>query len=113
MKHILIHFQDTRPEVLDELDHDCHIWLFLPPGRHQIPLDWCRSLCRFRHPARFIPLTSAGQSAADLMTAYYLGRMSALDPAADICLLSADRRQDVLIHHVRQENHCADLARLT
>ena len=78
MKHILIDFENTRPEPtqLNALSpEDCHIWLFLGALQQKsLSVDLCEALCRFGQQVHFVRISRLGKNALDFYLAYYLGK---------------------------------------
>ena len=119
MKHILIDFENIKPDAaqLSALDDSCHIWLFL--GAQQInqqklfSADLCEALCRFGKNVHFLRLSKQGNNALDFYLSYYLGRITERDSEALICILSRDGGYDVLVDHLRQNGLCKGIGRLS
>lgn len=116
MKHILIDFENTRPEAeqLNKLSpEDCHIWLFLGALQQKtLSVDLCEALCRFGKQVHFVRIARSGKNALDFYLAYYLGKITEQDNAALICILSRDTGFDVLIEHLENNGLCQGIVRL-
>ena len=116
MKHILIDFENTQPDVaqLHALNpDDSHIWLFLGKNQQKtLPIELCEALCRFGQYVHFIRIAKTGKNALDFYLAYYLGQITTEDNDALICILSRDTGFDVLVEHLENEHLCRGIIRL-
>lgn len=116
MKHILIDFENTRPEPaqLNALSPEgCHIWLFLGALQQKsLSVDLCEALCRFGQQVHFVRISRLGKNALDFYLAYYLGKITEQDSEALICILSRDTGFDVLVEHLENNELCRGIVRL-
>lgn len=113
MKHLLIDFENVQPQNLDKLpDEDTHIWLFLGVQHKMLPIGLVQSLLRFGKRAHLVQLQKTGKNALDFYLSYYLGQITANDPAAQIGILSRDGGYDVLIEHILDNTHAQAIVRL-
>ncbi|WP_373742051.1 PIN domain-containing protein [Neisseria sp.] len=114
MKHILIDFENVRPEPaqLAGLDDDCHIWLFLGKLQQKtLSLELCEALCRFGKNVHFVRVAKTGKNALDFYLAYYLGRITEQDKNALVFILSRDGGYDVLVEHLEDNSLCGGVVR--
>lgn len=106
MKHILIDYENIQPNDFSNIDTSSyHVWLFL--GVHQqksLPLPLVEFLlaCKRSH-VHIIKMQQAGKNALDFYLSFYLGRIVALEPNANIEVLSRDSGYDVLVQHIKQD----------
>lgn len=116
MKHILIDFENTQPDVaqLHVLNpDDSHIWLFLGKNQQKtLPIELCEALCRFGQYVHFIRIAKTGKNALDFYLTYYLGQITAQDKDALICILSRDTGFDILVEHLESTQLCRGIIRL-
>lgn len=103
MKHILIDYENIQPKKLNGIRQDeCQIWLFLGVNQQKsIPLELVETLLRFnnRH-VHIIRMQHTGKNALDFYLSFYLGKISEIDPQADICILAKDSGYDILVEHL-------------
>ena len=105
MKHLLIDFEHIQIDDLTKIrEQECQIWLFLNPQQTDIPLDLCEALLRFGTNVHFVIMEKSGSTATDFYFAFYMGRITQTDAAAQICILSSNRGFDTLIEHADGHN---------
>ena len=113
MKHLLIDFENIQPQNLDKLSADgAHIWLFLGVIHKSLPVGLVRSLLRFGERAHLVQLRKSGKNALDFYLSYYLGRIAATDPEAQIGVLSRDSGYDILVEHILENQQAQSIVRL-
>lgn len=71
-----------------------------------------RSLLRFGERAHLVQLQKSGKNALDFYLSYYLGRIAATDPEAQIGLLSRDSGYDILVEHILENQQAQSIVRL-
>ncbi|WP_107878427.1 PIN domain-containing protein [Neisseria animaloris] len=114
MNHLLIDFENIRPENLNRLNEEhTHIWLFLGVNQQKnIALELCESLCRFGKNVHFVRVAKAGKNALDFYLSFYLGKITEQDPQVLIGILSKDGGYDVLIEHIQDNGLASGIVRL-
>lgn len=113
MKHLLIDFENVQPQNLDKLPIDnTHIWLFLGVMHKMLPVGLVKSLLRFGGRAHIVHLQKTGKNALDFYLSYYLGQITAIDPEAQIGILSRDCGYDILVEHILESQHAQSIVRL-
>lgn len=113
MKHLLIDFENLQPQNLDKLPTDnTHIWLFLGAIHKTLFIDLVKSLLRFGERVHLIQLQKTGKNALDFYLSYYLGHITAIDPDAQIGILSRDSGYDILVEHVLENQYAQSIVRL-
>ena len=103
MKHILIDYENIQPKSFENVEVDeCHIWLFLGVNQQKsLPLELVETLLRFDNKnAHIIKMQHAGKNALDFYLSFYLGKISEIDPKADVCILARDSGYDILVEHL-------------
>ena len=102
MNYVLIDFENVQPESIDRLAHEhFKVRVFVGASQTKIPFDMARSLQRLGAHAEYIKIAGNGPNALDFHIAYYLGQLSAADPAACYHLVSRDAGFDPLIQHLK------------
>lgn len=103
MKHILIDYENIQPKSFDDIEvNGCHIWLFLGVNQQRsLPLELVETLLRFDNDTvHIIKMQHAGKNALDFYLSFYLGKISEIDPKADVCILAKDSGYDILVEHL-------------
>lgn len=86
------------------LQHE-HVHVIVFVGHHQtkIAFESAAALQRMGANAEYVRLTASGPNALDFHIAYYLGQLSAKDPAAFFHIISKDTGFDPLVKHLKEK----------
>ncbi len=115
MKHILIDYENVQPKSFDGIaKKDCHIWLFLGINQQKsLPLELVETLLGFNNEnVHIIKMQHAGKNALDFYLSFYLGKISEIDPKADVCILARDSGYDILVEHLNSAYEGMNIMRL-
>ena len=115
MKHILIDYENIQPKHFDGIEiNTCHVWLFLGINQQRsLPLELVETLLRFdSKKVHIIKMQHAGKNALDFYLSFYLGKISEIDPQANICIIARDSGYDVLVEHLNTVYDGLDIVRL-
>ncbi|MGP5201176.1 PIN domain-containing protein [Psychrobacter aquimaris] len=115
MKHILIDYENIQPKSFDDVDVDeYHVWLFLGINQQKgLPLELVETLLRFDNGnVHIIKMQHAGKNALDFYLSFYLGKISEIDPKADVCILARDSGYDILVEHLNSAYDGMNIKRL-
>ena len=115
MKHILIDYENIQPKSFDDVEVDeCHVWLFLGINQQKsLPLELVETLLRFDNKnVHIIKMQHAGKNALDFYLSFYLGKISEIDPKADVCILARDSGYDILVEHLNSTYDGINIKRL-
>jgi len=115
MKHILIDYENIQPKSFDNVEVDeCHVWLFLGINQQKsLPLELVENLLRFDNEnVHIIKMQHAGKNALDFYLSFYLGKISEIDPSADVCILARDSGYDILVEHLNSAYDGMSIMRL-
>ena len=115
MKHILIDYENIQPKSFDNVEVDeCHVWLFLGINQQKsLPLELVENLLRFDNEnLHIIKMQHAGKNALDFYLSFYLGKISEIDPSADVCILARDSGYDILVEHLNSAYDGMSIMRL-
>lgn len=115
MKHILIDYENIQPKSFDNVEVDkCHVWLFLGINQQKsLPLELVENLLRFDNEnVHIIKMQHAGKNALDFYLSFYLGKISEIDPSADVCILARDSGYDILVEHLNSAYDGMNIMRL-
>lgn len=105
MHHVFVDFENLRPELPADLAlRGLSFFVFFGGTRKSSTLDGeeLAYLRRLGPEATAITLAAPGPNALDFHVAFYVGRVTAGDPAASISIISNDKGFDPLVHHLRQ-----------
>lgn len=115
MKHILIDYENIQPKSFDNVEgNECHVWLFLGINQQKsLPLELVETLLRFDNKnVHIIKMQHAGKNALDFYLSFYLGKISEIDPSADVCILARDSGYDILVEHLNSAYEGMNVKRL-
>ncbi|WP_394213496.1 PIN domain-containing protein [Psychrobacter piscatorii] len=115
MKHILIDYENIQPKSFDGIEtKDCHVWLFLGVNQQKsLPLELVETLLEFDNESvHIIRMQHAGKNALDFYLSFYLGKISEIDPKADVCILARDSGYDILVEHLNSAYDGINIVRL-
>jgi len=100
--YILIDYENVHPTEIGTLfDGPFKIKLFVGANQTKIPLTLAKSMQSLGENAEYIQLTANGSNALDFHIAYYIGRISAVEPKASFLIVSNDAGFDPLIIHLK------------
>ena len=115
MKHILIDYENIQPKSFDNVEvEQCHVWLFLGVNQQKnLPLELVETLLRFdNRTVHIIKMQHSGKNALDFYLSFYLGKISEIDPKADVCILARDSGYDILVEHLNSAYDGINIMRL-
>lgn len=115
MKHILIDYENIQPKSFDGIEaKDGHVWLFLGVNQQKsLPLELVETLLGFNNEnVHIIKMQHAGKNALDFYLSFYLGKISEIDPKADVCILARDSGYDILVEHLNSAYDGINIVRL-
>ncbi len=99
---VLVDFENVQPQDLGLLKDDYfHVKIFLGPNQSKIQVEVAAAMQRLGPRAEYVVLEAAGKNALDFHIAYYIGCLSAEDPAAYFHIISKDTGFDPLIRHLK------------
>jgi hypothetical protein len=100
--YVLIDFESVQVKSLALLgDGQFRVHLFLGPNHTRVPRDLVLAMHRFGERAQYVELETPGPNALDFHIAYYLGKLTAADPAGFFHVISKDTGFDPLITHLK------------
>ena len=99
---VLVDFENVQPQDLGLLKDDYfHVKIFLGLNQSKIHVEVAAAMQRLGPRAEYVILEAAGKNALDFHIAYYIGCLSAEDPAAYFHIISKDTGFDPLIRHLK------------
>lgn len=102
--YVLVDYENVQPKELELLkDGTFNVRVFLGPHQSRIPVDLAQGLQPLGSKAEYLIAGKAGRNALDFHIAYYLGLLSAREPAAHFHIVSKDAGFDPLIAHLRMQ----------
>lgn len=100
--HILVDFENVPIKSLPIFDSDAfRICIFLGPNNKSLNADVVKQLHQFGNRAEYITLEKSGKNALDFYIAFYLGRLSAVNPGDKFQIISKDQGFETLIEHLQ------------
>lgn len=98
---VLVDFENIQPNDIGLLrDGPFKVQIFLGPHQSKIPVTLAATLQPLGGSVEYITLEAAGKNALDLHIAYYIGALSAAEPAASFHIISKDTGFDPLLKHL-------------
>jgi hypothetical protein len=103
--YVLIDFENVQVKSIALLEGDhFRVKVFLGPKNTRLPAELVVAVQKLGEKAEYITLDTSGSNALDFHIAYYLGVLSAKEPAAYYHVISKDTGFDPLIQHLRSKN---------
>ena len=118
--YILIDFENVQPKNLGILEaHPFNVFVFIGANQTKVPRHVAVAMQAIGERAQYVEIDGSGPNALDFHIAYYLGELSAADPAGSFHVISKDKGFDPLIRHlkgkqirVRRETDLAEIPNL-
>jgi len=99
---VLVDFENVQPKDIGLLkDGPFKVKVFLGPNQSKIPVALATALQSLGESAEYIILETAGNNALDFHIAYYIGALSAIEPAAFFHIISKDSGFDPLLKYLK------------
>ena len=100
--YILIDYENVQPTDLTAIGKGpFKVKLFVGANQTKIPISFAVAIQRMGENAEYVQLESTGPNALDFHIAYYVGRISAVEPKAAFQIISNDAGFDPLIAHLK------------
>ena len=101
---VLVDFENIQPKNIGLLSgRPFEIKVFLGTHQGKIPLEMARALQALGPDAEYIQIEGSGRNALDFHIAYYLGRLAADAPGAELHVISKDKGFDPLIKYLKAQ----------
>jgi hypothetical protein len=101
--YVLIDYENVQPDNIDALQHEhVRVIVFVGPHQTKIAFETAAALQRMGANAEYIRLSGNGPNALDFHIAYYLGQLTAKEPAAYFHIVSKDAGFDPLVKHLNE-----------
>jgi hypothetical protein len=101
--YVLIDYENVQPDNIDALQHEhVRVIVFVGPHQTKIAFETAAALQRMGANAEYIRLSGNGPNALDFHIAYYLGQLTAKEPAAYFHIVSKDAGFDPLVKHLKE-----------
>ena len=118
--YVLIDFENVQPKNLSILkDHSFKVLVFIGENQSRLPRHVVVAMQALGNQAKYVEIAGSGPNALDFHIAYYIGELSASDPAGGFHIISKDKGFDPLIRHlkakkvrVRRESDLAEIPNL-
>lgn len=101
--YVLIDYENVQVQSLALLKGEqFHVRVFLGPNNTKLPVDLVLAMQQLGSRGEYIVLETPGSNALDFHIAYYLGVLTAADPAGFFHVISKDTGFDPLIQYLRR-----------
>ena len=102
--YVLVDFENVQPKNLNILAaHPFKVLVFIGANQTKVPRHVAVAMQLLGEKAKYIEIEGSGPNALDFHIAYYIGELSAADPAARFHVISRDRGFDPLIRHLKDK----------
>lgn len=102
INYVLVDFENVQPKDIGLLkDGPFKVKVFLGPNQSKIPVTLAAALQSLGERAEYIILETSGKNALDFHIAYYIGALSAVEPAASFHIISKDGGFDPLLQYLK------------
>jgi PIN domain-containing protein len=101
---VLIDSENVKPESIEKLKHE-HFRVVVFVGTNQKRLDFAivNAVHSLGSNGSYVPISGNGPNALDFHIAYYIGKLSAVNPDAYFHIISKDKGFDPLIKHLKEQ----------
>ncbi|MEO7424234.1 MAG: PIN domain-containing protein [Fibrobacteria bacterium] len=107
MEYLLIDLENVSPQDVLNADKDLSILIFFGEKQDSIKSTLVQSTQPRGEKVEWIRITGCGKNALDFHIAFYLGRISKIEPNSHFTILSKDKGFDPLVQHMNaQAIHC-------
>ncbi len=118
--YVLIDFENVQPKNLSILaDNSFKVFVFIGANQSKVPRHVAVEMQSLGDRAKYVEIDGSGPNALDFHIAYYIGELSAADPAGSFHIISKDKGFDPLIRHlkgkkirIRRETDLAEIPNL-
>jgi PIN domain len=102
--HVLIDYENVQVKSLDLLRAEhFRVYVFLGPSNMKLHKDLVLAMHEFGDRAEYVELEVSGKNALDFHLAYFLGKLSTIDPAGCFHLISKDTGFDPLVQYLKSK----------
>ena len=110
--YVLIDYESVQPASVAVLEQECFkVIIFVGEKQAKVSIDVAASLQRLGAKAEYIRMAGSGPNALDFHIAFYIGRLSTVEPGAYFHIISKDTGFDPLIQHLRSQKILAGRVR--
>lgn len=100
--YVLVDYENVQPELLSALAEDhFKVLVFVGASQSKVSYTTAEALQRLGDRAEYVKIAGNGPNALDFHIAFYIGHLSAQDPAAYFHIISKDTGFDPLIQHLK------------
>ena len=103
--YVLIDFENVQPTSFDGLPHAAlRLLIFVGQNQTKVPISTASALQKLGSNVEYIQASGSGKNALDFHIAYYIGRLSAVEPSAMFYIVSEDKGFGPLCQHLLANN---------
>lgn len=118
--YVLIDFENVQPKNLHILaTHPFNVFVFIGANQSKVSRHVAVGMQSLGDRAKYVEIEGSGPNALDFHIAYYIGELTAADPAGSFHIISKDKGFDPLIRHlkakkirIRRESDLAEIPNL-
>jgi hypothetical protein len=100
--YVLIDYENVQVKTLERLrEEHFRIYVFLGPNNTKLHKDLVLAMHEFGDRAQYIELDVSARDALDFHLAYYLGKLSTIDPLGFFHVISKDTGFDPLLRYLK------------
>ncbi|CAE6927722.1 PIN7 domain-containing protein [Ectopseudomonas oleovorans] len=104
VNYVFIDYENVQATSLRLLQPDhFRLRIFLGPNNTKLPTDLVTAIHKLHERAEYVQMDTPGTNALDFHITYYLGLLSAEDPAGYFHIISKDKGFDPLIKHLKSK----------
>jgi len=101
---VLIDSENVKPESIEKLKHEhFRVVIFVGPNQKRLDFPIVNAIHSLGSNGSYVQISGNGPNALDFHIAYYIGRLSAVNPDAYFHIISKDRGFDPLIKHLKEQ----------
>lgn len=100
--YVLIDYENVQPEAMAVLSEEhFKVIVFVGANQAKVTFDVASALQQMGDRAEYVKITGNGSNALDFHIAYYIGKLTSIDPDAYFHIVSKDSGFDPLIQHLK------------
>ena len=101
LTYVFIDYENVQPASIATLDReDIRVYIFVGVNQTKLSFDIAATVQKMGARAEYVKCSGTGNNALDFHIAYYIGYLSAKDPAGQFVIVSKDTGFDPLIAHL-------------
>ncbi|MCF7686815.1 MAG: NYN domain-containing protein [Cephaloticoccus sp.] len=104
--HVFVDFENVSDIDLNLITgRPVHVTLLIGKKQQKLDLTLVKQIHHFASQVDLIEVGASGRNALDMTLSHYLGRAIQQHPKDQFCIVSGDKDYDVLIEHLKRNDH--------